>query len=77
MVTMQVPLDDDVASALDALARKEGSSPEQLAARAVRALVERQEYLAAIDEGLSDVAAGRVVDGEQVDSFLEDWATSR
>ena len=74
---MQIPLDDDVASALSALARKEGSSPEQLASRAVRALVERQEYLAAIDEGLDDVAAGRVVDGEKVDRFLEEWATSK
>lgn len=74
---MQIPLDDDVASALSALARKEGSSPEQLAIRAVRALVERQAYLAAIDEGLDDVAAGRVVDGEKVDRFLEEWATSK
>lgn len=75
MVTVNIPLDDDVAKELEALARESGKPASELAAEAVRALIARRQYLKAIDEGLDDAKAGRLVDGDRVDAWLESWGT--
>lgn len=76
MVTMNIPLDDALAKELEELAKESGRPVGEIAADAVRALLARRQYLKAIDEGLEDVRAGRVVDGEEVEAFLDDWARS-
>jgi predicted transcriptional regulator len=76
MVTMNIPLDEALAKELEELAKESGKPVGEIAAEAVRALLARRQYLKAIDEGLEDVRAGRVVDGEEVEAFLDDWARS-
>jgi predicted transcriptional regulator len=71
-----ISLDDDLAKELQALADREGKNPTDLVRQLLAAYTERQRYLAAIDEGLADIKAGRVVDGEEVEAFLDDWARS-
>jgi predicted transcriptional regulator len=69
-----ISLDEDLAKELQALAEREGKKPADLVRQLLTAYAERQRYLAAIDEGLEDIKAGRVVDGEEVDALLDDWA---
>ncbi len=70
-----LPVDDDLVKELEELAKSEGRSASDIARDALRAYVERQRYLAAIDRGRADVAAGRVVDGDRVDAWLASWGT--
>ena len=74
MVTMHVPLDEELARELEELAKELGKPVSEVAAEALRALVARKQYIKAIDEGLQDVKAGRVVDGDEIDSILDDWS---
>lgn len=76
MVTMNIPLDDALAKELEELAKETGKPVAELAVDAVRALLARRQYLKAIEEGLDDVRAGRVVDGEEIDGRLDGWAQS-
>ncbi len=69
-----IAVDDDVAKELLQLAEREGKAPADLVRQLLAAYAERQRYLAAIDEGLADIKAGRVVDGEEVDALLDDWS---
>ena len=71
-----IAVDDDVAKELMRLAEREGKEPADLVRQLLARYAERQRYLAAIDEGLADIKAGRVVDGEEVEAFLDDWARS-
>lgn len=71
-----IAIDDDVAKELMRLAEREGKAPADLVRQLLATYAERQRYLAAIDEGLADIKAGRVVDGEEVEAFLDDWARS-
>ena len=76
MVTMNIPLEETVAKALEELAREIGKPVGEIAADAVRALLSRRQYLKAIDEGLDDVNNGRVVDGEEIEGILDSWSHS-
>ena len=71
---MNIPLDEALAKELEEVARESGRPVGEIAAEAVRALLSRRHYLKAIDEGLTDVKAGRVVDGEDLDAILDDWS---
>jgi predicted transcriptional regulator len=75
MVTKTISLDDASNQALQELAQREGRSVDELLQTAVSAFLERRKYLAAIDEGLADAKAGRVIDGDRVDAWLESWGT--
>jgi predicted transcriptional regulator len=66
MVTMNVSVDDELARELAALARKQGSSAEELVVGAARALIEQHKYQAAIDEGIEDADRGDLVDADEV-----------
>lgn len=65
MVTMNISLDEQLAQQLEELAKESGKPAGELAAEAVRALLARKQYLKAVDEGLEDVKAGRVVDFDE------------
>jgi predicted transcriptional regulator len=74
MVTMNISLDEKLAEELENLAKESGRPAGELAADAVRALLARRQYLKAIDEGLEDAKAGRVVDGGEIDGILDEWS---
>lgn len=71
---MNISLDEELARELEDLAKESGKPVAELAADAVRALLARRQYIKAIDEGLDDVKAGRVIDGAELDGVLDDWS---
>lgn len=75
MVTKTISIDDASNDELQELAKSEGRSIEELLQAAVSAFLARRKYLAAIDEGLADAKAGRVIDGDRVDAWLASWGT--
>ena len=61
MVTMHIPLDDEDAKRLSALAEKQGKSAETLIAETTRQFIEYTEgFLADVEAGIADADAGRV-----------------
>mgnify|MGYP001403947548 CR=1 FL=1 len=66
-------LDDDLVKELQTLAEREGKKPTELVRDLVRAYLERQRYLAAIDEGIRAADAGDLIDGDVLDAELAKW----
>jgi len=58
------------------LARELERDPAELLDDAVRDLEERRRYLEAMDAGLKDAEAGRIVDGDEVDGWLATWGSA-
>jgi predicted transcriptional regulator len=76
MTLNDLPLDDATRLALDALSRRLNRTPEELAARAVRDIVaDTTALIAAAERGLADVKAGRTIDGDAMERWLESWGT--
>ena len=74
MTLDDLPLDEAARTALEALSRRLNRSPEVLAARAVRNIVaDTEALLRAGERGLADVRAGRTVDGDAMEKWLESW----
>ena len=75
MVRMSVELPDQVAEALGRIASGSQSTPEALlAGLASRMVAARADLDRMIDEGLADLAPGRVVPHEAVMAELDGWA---
>jgi len=76
--TMTVRVPRALKNRLDKLADATARSRSWLAARALHAYVEDQEWqLAAIRKGIKDARAGRVVPHEKVARWLRSWGTKR
>lgn len=74
-VTLQVPV--ELRDRLDRLAAVTGRSRSGLVAEALAAyLAEAEDHLAAVEQGLADAAAGRVVSHEEVERWLSSWGTA-
>jgi predicted transcriptional regulator len=72
--TFTVRLAAGLKERLSALARTTKRSKSFLAAEAIAAYVENQEWqLRQIEAGVSDAEAGRVVSGEAVAEWLSSW----
>ena len=72
--TLSVRIDALTKRRLDALARRSKRSKSFLAAEAITAYVEAEEWqMGEILEGIADVEAGRVVSHERVAKWLRSW----
>jgi predicted transcriptional regulator len=70
--TVTVTIPRDLYDELRTLAEERKSSPEKLISTALRWYVENEsEFLAAVDEGLADLAAGRTHPHEEVVAEFE------
>jgi predicted transcriptional regulator len=75
--TLSVTLADEDAERLDRLAASFGGDRERLVANALqRFLDDEPERLAAVQEGLADLAVGQTVPGDAVDDWLKSWGTA-
>lgn len=75
--TLSIRIDSDTKKRLDALARRSKRSRSFLAAEAVTAYVEAEEWqLGEIQAGIDDVDKGRVVSHERVAKWLRSWGKS-
>jgi RHH-type transcriptional regulator, rel operon repressor / antitoxin RelB len=76
--TLTVRVDKKTRDRLQKLARATARSRSFLAAEAIRAFVDRNEWqIEAIKQGIADADAGRVVDGQRVEAWLESWGTDK
>lgn len=76
-VHVTVPVDEAERAELEELALARGIGMEDMMAEAVSAYIDDQrELLAAIDEGLADIEAGRVIPHEQVVEEMLQWRRS-
>jgi predicted transcriptional regulator len=79
MAMTSIRMPDDLAERLEQTARLMRRAKGWVINEAVREYVEREEQrqqmLRETQEGLADIDAGRVVDGEAVMAWLESWGT--
>ena len=75
-MTVRVPV--PVKRRLDRLAKATDRTASWLAADALAAYVDLHDWqVAAIEEGIADAEAGRVVEHERVAAWLESWGTRK
>src|SRR2546425_12775927 len=73
-MTVRVPV--QVKRRLERLAKATARTASWLAADALAAYVDLHDWqVAAIEEGIADAEAGRVVDDERVEAWLASWGT--
>lgn len=74
--TLSIRLDAETKKRLDALAKRSKRSKSFLAAEAIAAYVEAEEWqLEQIQAGIADLDAGKVVAHEKVSKWLRSWGT--
>jgi predicted transcriptional regulator len=72
-VVITARIDPETAALLDKVGAAQGRSRSWLVAQAVKKMAEEEAaYLAFIQEGLDDIAAGRTVPHEEVMAWLHD-----
>jgi len=75
-MTLRVPV--RVKQRLERLAKATDRTASWLAADALTTYVDLHEWqVAAIEEGIADADAGRVVDADRVDAWLASWGTRK
>lgn len=70
MVTMSLHLDDALFRRIEAIARRFGRSVEDTAADLLMGSVD-EDYIAAVEQGLRDVNAGRTVTHDEVERYVQ------
>ena len=74
--TLSVRIDSETKKRLDVLAKQTNRSKSFLAAEAIAAYVELEEWqLGEILAGIADADAGRLISHEKVKKWLESWGT--
>jgi len=74
--TLSIRLDASTKKRLDALATQTKRSKSFLAAEAITAYVDLEEWqLGEIQAGIADLDAGRVISNEKVMKWLKSWGT--
>lgn len=72
--TLSIRIDAETKSRLDALAKRSKRSKSFLAAEAITAFVESEEWqLEEIKKGIKQLDAGQVVSHEKVSKWLKSW----
>ena len=72
--TLSIRLDVEVKKRLDALASRSKRSKSYLAAEAIAAYVEAEEWqLGEVHQGLADLGRGHTVSHEQATKWLRSW----
>jgi predicted transcriptional regulator len=75
MVTMNISLDEKIVEELKATAKAAGRPLDELAGDAFLDFLEKEKRRRIVDRGLADVKAGRVVDGDAMERWLDSWGT--
>jgi len=74
--TLSIRIDSETKQRLDALAERSKRSKSFLAAAAIVAYVESEEWqLGEIQAGLGELESGRVVNHDKVSKWLKSWGT--
>jgi predicted transcriptional regulator len=73
---IQITLSEQVAERLASKARDYGRSDAELAAEAIDAFLEEDDYLSAVNEGLAQADAGLLIDNEEMRKWVESQATA-
>ncbi len=74
--TLSIRIDSETKQKLDALSKQSKRSKSFLAAEAIAAYVELEEWqLGEIQAGISDLDEGREVSHERVSKWLASWGT--
>lgn len=74
--TLSIRVDSTTKARLDALARRTSRSKSFLAAQAIAAFVETEEWqLGEIKAGIADLDDGKSVSHAKVSSWLKSWGT--
>ena len=72
--TLSIRIDTETKKRLDALARRSKRSKSFLAAEAIAAYVESEEWqLGEIQAGMADLDAGEEISHEKVSKWLKSW----
>lgn len=75
MVTMNLSLDEKLVEELRAIAKAAGRPLDELAGEAILDFLEKDKRRRVVERGRADVKAGRVVDPDAMDRWLESWGT--
>jgi len=76
--TLSIRLDSKVKSRLDALARRSKRSKSFLAAEAISAYVESEEWqLGELQFGIAELDSGKAVSHDKVSKWLKSWGKPR
>ncbi|MBU1345757.1 MAG: ribbon-helix-helix protein, CopG family [Alphaproteobacteria bacterium] len=76
-VHVTIPVDEAAKADLEELALARGVGMDEMMAEAVSAYIDDQrELLAAIDDGLADIEAERVIPHEQVVEEMRTWRST-
>jgi len=75
MVTLSLPIDDSLAKSLEETAKKSGLSTTEFVTETLRAALDDRRYRDAVDRGLAAVTAGRTIDSDVVERWLESWGS--
>jgi RHH-type rel operon transcriptional repressor/antitoxin RelB len=76
--TLSIRLDVETKQRLDALARQSKRSKSFLAAEAIAAYVEQEEWqLGQVRAAIEELDAGRAVSHEKVATWLKSWGTAK
>lgn len=70
MVTMNLQVDEAVFARIESIAKRFGRGVEETAADLLTGSID-EDYLAAVEEGLQDIAAGRVVGHVELASYVQ------
>lgn len=74
--TLSIRLDSETKKRLDALSKRSKRSKSFLAAEAIAAYVESEEWqLAELHAGVADLESGQEVGHEKVSKWLKSWGT--
>ena len=75
--TLSIRIDADTKKRLDALSKRSKRSKSFLAAEAIAAYVESEEWqLGEVQAGIADLDSGHVVSHDKVSQWLNSWGTS-
>ncbi len=75
MVTVNISLDEKLVEELKAAAKASGRAVDELAGEALLDFLEKAKRGRMVDRGRVDVKAGRVVDGDAMERWLDSWGT--
>jgi RHH-type transcriptional regulator, rel operon repressor / antitoxin RelB len=72
--TLSIRIDADTKKRLDALSKSSGRSKSVLAAEAIIAYVDSEEWqLDEVHAGIAEIEAGHVVSHEKISKWLKSW----
>ena len=72
---MNLPLDEKIVDELKAIAKKAGRPVEELAGEALLDFLEKEKRRQVVERGRADLQAGRTVDADAMDRWLDSWGS--